>query len=121
MQDRKAERDILMPFCFVVAVYVLQSLIQLADKKRHIHGLPLELDQPLMRTIAGIPKIYRRRSIVVHDSACLFRRVRDRLIRIVYDHLFAKRVDKMFEAPADLNPKGEARGKLDRISEQVPP
>ena len=121
MQDRQAEGDILMPFCFVVAIDALQRLIKLADKKRHISGLPLEFDQPFMRAIAGIPKIYRRGRIVIHDSARLFRRDRNSLIRIVHDHLLAKGIDKMLQPPTDLYPEREAGGKLDRIPQQIPP
>ena len=59
-----------------------------------------------MRPIPRITKIDRRRSIIIDDSPCFLTGNGNGFIRIIYDDLFAERIDKMFQPPADLDPEG---------------
>jgi len=49
-----------------------------------------------MRPVAGIAEIDRRCGIVIDNRTGLLAGNGNGLIRIIYDHLFAKGIDKMF-------------------------
>jgi hypothetical protein len=121
VHHRHAERNILMPFGFIIAINAFQGVVELIDETRDMVRLFLELDQPFMSAIALVAEVDRSCRVVIDHGSGALTGNRHCLIRVVHDHFFPERIDEMFQTPAYPDPERRETGELYGIPQQVSP
>lgn len=121
VQQGWPEGYVSIPLCFIVAVEGLQHSIELRSKLVQRGRGDFELNQPFMSAVAVFAEIDGCHGIVPHDSARPHGGEGDGPVRIVYDELFAKRVDVMFQTAHHADAERIESGEADGIPQQVAP
>src|SRR5258708_682112 len=118
MEDGHAKGDVLIPFSLVIAVDALQGLIQLVDELIQLARLFFKLHQPFMGAISVVAEIDGGCRVIIDHRSRFLTGNSDGLVRIVYDDLFSKCIDEMFEPAADLDAERKFGGELDGVPQQ---
>src|SRR6201746_1697075 len=74
-----------------------------------------------MCSVGMIPEIYRSRCIVIHNRSGFNGCLHNGLVGIVYNELFSKGIDKMFQSAAYSDAVRSESGELNGITQQIAP
>ena len=115
------EGDILEALGFVVAVQLLQSLIEELGKLFQVSGFLSKLYEPLVSAFGLFIHEDGGRRVFAHLGACLQAGIMKSLLSIVNNKLFAKSIDETLGTASDDKLIRIGRGETHRITEEIAP
>src|SRR5690606_8838757 len=121
MHYRHTQGNVLMAFGFVIAVYLLQSLIQSRHKSLQIFRLFLEFDNPFVGTIVGATHVHRCSRIIINDGLTYSAGFGNGIVAVVDDDFLAKGIDEMLYPATNFYTERVQVGKLNGIANDIPP
>ena len=118
---QRLKSEVVLSLRLVVAVHLLECIIQDAGKLLEVVRLAAEFDEPLVAAFGvGIHKD-RGCAIVRNLRSCSGTGTSQSLLGIVHDKLFAKGIDEVLGAAGNNELIGIARGEFYRIANHVAP
>ena len=115
------KRNVLVPLCLVVGVYLLEALVENAGKLIYIVRLATELHNPLVTTLSvGIHEDWRR-SIFHHFGSRLLAGLGQSLLSIIDDEFLAKSIDERLRSTCNDELIGILLREANHVADDVTP